>query len=238
MGASVSGGLLRDLILTRMLGIPVFLVLLVLVFFFPLLSKYFHWDIAARPGPKPGVVKKSAPSFIDVALTFFRTWIYIGFAGWILLGVILLVCAGLIILQDLMISLSAHRSIPSQIISNNLLPIFVGWLLIIAGGWSGVYFHKNFDAGIDLIRKKMRLFWYVLIAFSGFLLIILKFYIMGIILVFVAIGSLRQFISDFFHRLRSNGKAGVAGSRIFKDYEEDGNKKFKVVGNRVRSRKG
>ena len=227
MGASVSGGLLRDLILTRMLGIPVFLVLLVLVFFFPLLSKYFHWDIAARPGPKPGVVKKSAPSFIDVALTFFRTWIYVGFAGWILLGVILFVCAGLIILQDLMISLSAYQSIPSQIISNNLLPIFVGWLLIIAGGWSGVYFHKNFNAGIDLIRKKMRLFWYALIAFSGFLLIILKFYIMGIILVFVAIGSLWQFISDFFRRLGSNGKAGVAGSRIFKDYEEDGTRNSK-----------
>jgi hypothetical protein len=227
MGASISGGVLLDLILTRMLGIPVFLVLLVLVFFFPLLSKYFHWGSAAEPGSKPGIAKKNAPSFLDVALTFFRTWIYIGFAGWILLGVILLACAGWIILQDLLISLSAHRSIPSQIISNNLLPIIVGWLLIIAGGWSGVYFHKYFDSGIDLLRKKMWLFWYALIAFSGFLLIILKFYVMGIILVFIAIGALRQNISDFVRRRRPDGKAGVAGSRIFKDYEEEGTRNSK-----------
>jgi hypothetical protein len=227
MGASISGDVLRDLILTRMLGIPVFLVLLVLVFFFPLLSKYCNWNIAAQPGSKPGAVKQSAPSLIDVALTFFRTWIYVGFAGWILLGAILLACAVLIILQDLFIFLSAHRSITFQIFSNNLLPIVVGWLLIIAGGWSGVYFHKNFDAGIDLIRKKMRLFWYALVAFSGFLLIILKYYIMGTILVFIAIGALRQYISDFVRRRRPNGKADVAGSRIFKDYEEEGTRNSK-----------
>jgi hypothetical protein len=227
MGAYISGGALWDFIQTRMLGIPVFLILLILVFFFPLLSKYFHWNPTARPGPGPDTAKKSAPSFMDVALTFFRTWIYIGFAGWILLGAILLACAGLIILQDFMISLSAHRPIPSQIFSNNLLPIVVGWLLIIAGGSSGVYFHRNFTAGIELIRKKMRLFWYALIAFSGFLLIILKYYIMGAILVFIAIGALRQYISDFVRRQRPDGKAGVAGSRIFKDYEEEGTRNAK-----------
>lgn len=227
MGAYISSGALWDLIQTRMLGIPVFLILLILVFFFPLLSKYFHWSPAAQPEPRPGTAKKSAPSFMDVALTFFRTWIYIGLAGWILLGAVLLACAGLIILQDLMISLSAHRSIPSQIISNNLLPIVVGLFLIIAGGWSGVYFHRNFTAGIDLIRNKMRLFWYALIGFSGFLLIILKFYIMGIILAFIAIGPLRQYISGFFRRRRPDGNEDVAGSRIFKDYEEEGTRNSK-----------
>jgi uncharacterized membrane protein HdeD (DUF308 family) len=127
----------------------------------------------------------------------------------------------------LMISLSAHRPIPSQIISNNFLPIFVGWLLIISGGWSGVYFHKHFDSGIDLIRKKMRLFWYALIAFSGFLLMNLKFFLMGAILVFIAIGALRRNISDFIHRQRPDGKAGVAGSRIFKDDKEEGTRNSK-----------
>jgi hypothetical protein len=221
MSTSISGNVLLGLILTRMLGIPVFLILLVLLFFFPALAGRYGWKSpGAKPESGPGVASTPASSLEGVVLIFFRTWIYLGLLGWVLLGATLLAGAGLIIFHDLAGVFPPHLHSVFGIFFNNLLPIGIGWLLIISGVWSGLYFRRNCENGVELLREKFRTYWYGLIAFTGLLLLVLGFVTMGVVLLLLALGPLRHTLFALLRRPK--GETSSAGKRIFKDYESGG----------------
>ena len=135
------------------MGIPVFLILMILVVLFPFLSRRIYWLSSSYRLPDvrpPNIIEKGWFNFLHGSFLFAKTAIIIGFAGWILLGMILLSMAGLIMFHDLTMVFSSNLTFTFRIFSSNFVPLIIGMLLIFSGGWFAKCLHVDLaEEGAD-----------------------------------------------------------------------------------------
>jgi hypothetical protein len=200
MGVGIGGEFIASLLQIRMMGIPVFFIILVMAFgaqwFF---NQKISWLSSAYRLPEtrpPTDVEKSWFHFLQSSLRFIRTAIQIGLAGWILLGITLLFAAGLIICRDLMQMLSSHSKFSLNFVSANLVPIVIGLLLAFSGSGLIVYLRKNLqgDTPDGALNSKSRFYWYAILAVLSVILLFLRFTVMGILFGFISFYPLARFL--------------------------------------------
>jgi hypothetical protein len=222
MNVQFGEGFLKFLFYDRMMGIPVFLILMILVVLFPFLSRRIYWLSSSYRLPDvrpPNIMEKGWLFFLRGSLLFVKTAIIIGFAGWILFGIVLLFGAGLIMFHDLIKVFSSNLTFTFRIFSSNFVPVIIGMLLIISGGWLAKFLLINLagEGTDDAFRLRYRLYWYSIIAVLSVILLLLNIYIMGILFGFIAFFPLKKSISEYIQVLLAKKKTENEKQKVFSD---------------------